>query len=785
MKIMQKAKFLFTLILAALVSTPLVAQQDKEGVGFELEEVIVTARKVKEDMQRTPIAVSAFTGEELIDIRGVVDMTGIGDFAPNVNLGAAAPLGGTSAAMTIFIRGMGQADFNIVADPAVGVYVDGVFIPRGVGSLLDLLDLERVEILRGPQGTLFGRNTIGGAINLISKKPHETYEASAAFTVGEDNLLIARGLLNIPVSDNFFLRLSASGTKQDGFVDALEYDDKNYQFGEKNSAVARVVARWLASDSVTVDFSADYNTSSEAPGPYYLVSGTGITGEPGFPPGPDAGAFNARTGGDCLTLVGTQTNFDCFGSVWEFDNHYQSGALFFDDELNTIKPDNDMDIFGLSLTVEWDTNIGMLKSITAYRDVDSHFYGDATHTPHLLFQNINKYTNESLSQEFQLTGSILDNRLDYVAGLYYFEEEGTQNVFLQRAALYQFAEPTNLGQIFSDDYRIVDNSSKAAYAQATYHFSERAHLTLGLRYTEGVKDVEFQLNRDPYILPLPGLPSSQNFFGHLKETVTDPLVTFGWDFNEDIFGYVTYSEGFRDGGFPGRFIGAVTEASSYDPEFATAYEAGLKMTFPDQGLRLNLAIFKNDVDDFQVAASSVDPRINTTLVDNLADVSFSGVEAEIMWVATDNLRFDVSLGYLKNEINSLVGGELISLGQRITTDNELPFAPEWSWNVGASHILPFSNSGSLMTRLDWFHSDGQYYRIENTPAVWQPSYDTLKLSFTYRMPGDAWEFQLGAKNLTDEEYSTSIAPIGATGSVIGNLSRPRTIFFTARYSFGG
>ena len=774
------------MVFCAAATVPVVEAQNTESSGFIIEEIAVTARRVEETLQRTPVAVTAITGDELIDIRGALVMTDVAGIAPNVNLGGAAPLGGTNSAMTAFIRGMGQVDFNIVADPGVAIYIDGVFIPRGVGSLLDLIDIERLEVLRGPQGTLFGRNSIGGAISVISKKPHDGLEGKVSLTAGEDGLFIARGLINFPISDNIYARISASTIQQDGYVKAISYDDSDYKFGEKDSQAFKGAIRWDATDDLVIDLGFDYSTSDEAPGAYYLISGAGVGGGTGIPGGPDAAAFNGRVGGDCLTLAGTQNNLDCYGTVWEPSSPYRSGALFFDEQGAVIKPNNEMDNYGLNLTAEWQIGSARIQSITAYRDVDSYFYGDATHTPHLLFQNINDYTVESLSQELQLSGSLFNERLDYIAGLYYFEEEGTQNVFLQRAALYQFAQPTNVGGIFSDDYRIVDNTSKAAYAQGTYHFSDKAHLTLGVRHTIGEKDVEFDLNRDPYILPLPGLPASQNFFGHVKVTVTDPLVNFSYDFNEDTFGYITYSEGFRDGGFPGRFIGAVTEASSFDPEFATAYEIGLKTNMFDNTLRANFALFRSDIEDFQVAATSSDPTIDTTLVDNLADVSFSGFEAELLWVPTDNLRVDLSLGYLDNEIESLVGGQLVSLGQTITTDSTLPFAPEWNWNLGFSYILPISNNGgSLMARVDWMHSDWQYYRIENTDPVKQDAYDTISMSLTYRLPGDQWQFQLIGKNLTDEEYSTSSAPIGATGSVIGNISRPRNISLTARYNFGG
>jgi len=562
-----------------------------------------------------------------------------------------------------------------------------------------------------------------------------------------------------------------------------QYDDKDYKLGDRNSITAKGAIRWLPSDTFTVDIGFDYTTSEENPAPYHTTSVTGILGGDIGPAGGLGAGHNASIGGDCLTTdLGRQTNPVCYGSVWHAPNPFTSDAVFFDPAGNVIKAENETDIFGINMTLEWELGAGTLKSISAYRDVDASFNNDAEGTPFLIAQNANNtYTNESFSQELQFIGSAFSGKLDYVTGLYYFEEDGVQNVLLQLFGFGAISFPENTGSIFSDDYRSIDNSSKAAYAQGTWHFNDRAHLTVGLRYTKDNKDVNFSLNRDPFLF---AGPRSQNFDGVYEETVTDPLVTFGYNVNDNTFAYITYTEGFRDGGFPGRFLGSPTAASSYDPEFVTSIEGGLKFTSADNKFRANIAIFSTDYSDFQIAANSADPDLQTTTIDNLADVSLYGAELEAYWEATDNLRFDLAVGYLHNEIDSIVGGELFSLGIRITTDNKIPYAPEWNSNLGVTHKLSFSNGGSLLTRLDWRFVDEQYFRIENTDTLLGDSYNTINFSTTYRLPEDAWDLVFGARNLTDEVYSTSAGVVGASTSVIGNISRPRTLYAAVRYYMG-
>ena len=751
-----------------------------EEIGLALEEIVVTARKQEENLQTAPIAISAFSGQELEDIRGVVNITDIGAAAPNVNLSSSAPIGGSSAAPSIFIRGIGQQDFNNTADPGVGIYVDGIFVSRGVGGLLDIVDLERAEILRGPQGTLFGRNSIAGAINLISKKPDDTLAGKAAVTVGEDSLKSVKGSVNIPLTDNLWSRFSFLRTKQDGYVDAVQYND--FQLGEKDSLALRGSIRFEPTDDFTLDFAVDYSDSEESPSPVRLVSAT-PTGSVTSSGTPEPVAFNNRIGGNCLTDLGTQTDPACYGAVHNAINPYQSGVVFFDLDANVFEPENTTEILGIGLTMKWNLAIGELKTVTGYREVDASMINDADGSPHLVFQNNNQgFTNDSFSQEIQLVGSTLSDTFDYIIGAYYFEEDGVQDLVLQRERFTltpAFAVPGNMGQIFTNDLRTIDNSSKAVFAQGTWHVQDDLHLTLGLRHTRDEKHVNFDLNRRDFIRAGPG---DANFDGDYSIEVTDPLLTLGWDISDSVYGFFTYSEGFRDGGFPARFVGAVSSASAFDEEEVKSFEVGLKSSFLDDKLRVNLALFQTSYDNFQVAASSLDSSVITLVIDNLADVETSGMEAEIYWVATDNLRFDLSMGYLKNSIESLVGGGLVSAGQVITTSNELPYAPELSSNLGVTYLLPFNSGAELLTRLDWRYVDDQFFRIENTAPLSENSYNTVNLSSTYRTADDSWEFQVGFRNLTDSDHSTS-AGAGGVGGIIANVARPRTGYATIRYIF--
>lgn len=788
-----------------LVAAPALAQDESSGEDAQdanaprssLNVIIVTARKKEESLQDAPVAVSAFSGEEL-ETRAAIDISDATASVPNVTFESAGTTSGLSAAPAVFIRGLGQADFVINADPAVGTYVDGVYVGRSIGSLGDLLDLSRVEVLRGPQGTLFGRNTIGGAVNMISKAPSISgFEGKASFAAGSRGFLHGTLSLNVPLGDVAAFRISGFGRQRDGFVDALQYDD--FQLGEENVWGVRGALRIFPTDTITVDIVGDYSQRREAPaavvplllgnvsvnGDQINASGTPTAsrfnsgGPPATPPVPTAWRSTNPT--VCSTAVGRNTNTACYGNVW-LGNGFQSNARFTDRNGNFIEAENALDVYGLSGTVTIETPIGELKSITAIRGFEAEFYNDFDFSPYIIFHNLNlPYNQDQFSQELQLTDSgVAGGLIDYVLGLYYFKEDGIQTIDLVAPLQPPAASQTTL-PLFQSLDREAENKSKAAYAQVTFHPTDSVHLTGGIRYTDEKKEVSFTQTRS-----VPNTPEMAS--GEQSISEVDVMGNISVDIADGLMAYATYSTGFRSGGFASRFPnGLVTPLPSFDPEFVKSYEFGFKSTLFNDKVRINFAAFLTDYTNLQVTAVSPDPELaGAAETENLADATLKGIELEVDAAVTDNLRVDFSIGLLDDKIDSLVGGSLSAgAGNQvlvITTDNDLPYTPAASINAGFTHFLPL-DFGEFRTRVDWYYTSKQQLRIENHPLTEQEGYHRINANITFTPDNSDLDFTFGVRNLTNKNYSTAAAIASDASSISANVARPREFYGRVSFRF--
>ncbi|PCJ33127.1 MAG: hypothetical protein COA93_08290 [Alphaproteobacteria bacterium] len=402
-----------TVICAALMagtSSVAYAQQEEEAdtaMIYSLEEIIVTARKRSESIQETPIAITALSTTQL-EQRSLTNLVEIGAYIPNVVMNTSPSSSGGGNNAQIYIRGVGQSDFLFTTDPGVGIYVDGVFHPRTLGGVMDLLDLERVEVLRGPQGTLFGKNTIGGAISLTSQKPQGDGSGYLEVTTGRYNRVDIRGSFDVALSDTLAAKVSMSSKNRDGYGKRLEFgtDKVIDTTGDENATSARIALRWEASENVTVDFSADYTREREKGVPVILsfVDDNGAT----F--GGLGGLWNALVGGPSGLPF---TSDFVIGNGNRYDSYATAGNR------------NSLNSYGFSMDVDWtiDENIS-LRSISAYRQMDAFFNSDTDGSP-LQFTETDQYQDQNqISQEFQLIGTSFDDRLDWVLGVFYFDEFG-------------------------------------------------------------------------------------------------------------------------------------------------------------------------------------------------------------------------------------------------------------------------------------------------------------------------------------------------------------------------
>ena len=386
----MKFRFLSSALAGFIVAGPVFLMPvvvSAEERSMVLEEVVVTARRQEESLQDVPVAVSVLTGDEL-KATGGLKIDTVGKMAPNVHFEAA---GGTSGVKSpeIFIRGMGQRDFIPVEDPAVGVYLDGVYMGRNIGSVFDLIDVERIEVLRGPQGTLFGMNTIGGAVNIISKAPGDELGGSFRASVGDEGYWEINGTVNIPISDGVAARLSGFTRERDGYVDAIQHNDLD--LGSDDIWGMRGSLRADLSDTFSVTVAADYSKATETPGALTTISGIGSFDEQpltlGLPLNPFAHFHNAIYSGDpasCTTAAGQATNSACYGSVWNTNDMYEVNSLYVDGAGNRIDPEQEVEVMGGNVTLEWDLSDTLaLKSITAYREFDIELYNDIDFSPYI------------------------------------------------------------------------------------------------------------------------------------------------------------------------------------------------------------------------------------------------------------------------------------------------------------------------------------------------------------------------------------------------------------------
>ncbi|VAW01457.1 TonB-dependent receptor, partial [hydrothermal vent metagenome] len=375
--------------------------------SFTIEEVIVTARKRAESVQETPIAITALSANQL-EQRSLTNLAEIGAYIPNVVMNDSAGASGGGNNLQIYIRGIGQTDFLFTTDPGIGIYVDGVFHPRTLGGVMDLLDLERVEVLRGPQGTLFGKNTIGGAISLTSQKPTGDGSGYLEVTTGRFNRLEFRGSFDVAISETLAAKVSMSSKNRDGIGKRLEYgtDKVIDTSGDENVTSARLALRWEASENVTVDFSADYTREREKGVPIILS----FFDDNGAEYGGLVGLWNAFVGGPAGLPM--SSDFVIGG-----DNRY--------DSYGTVGNRNDLDSYGFSMNIDWtvDENLSF-RSITAYRAMEAFFNTDTDGSPLKYVQTDQYQEQNQLSQEFQLIGTSFDDRLDWVVGAFYFDEYG-------------------------------------------------------------------------------------------------------------------------------------------------------------------------------------------------------------------------------------------------------------------------------------------------------------------------------------------------------------------------
>ena len=749
-----------------------------------LDEIVVTAQFREQNLQDTPLAITAVTAE-MLEARSQTNITEVANQAPSVTLKPQSAMFGPSIAA--YIRGIGAADFNPALEPGVGMYVDDVYIATLTGSMLDLLDLQRVEILRGPQGTLAGRNSIGGAVKLYSQKPSAEDSGSFQATYGSRDRLDLRGMANFALTDNLFLRISGVDKSQDGYVDRIDYGCAfpTNPYGIKsqratsagcvvardsnvNYTAARAALRWLASDSVEVNLSADYTTDHRNPTGVVLVDyrdasqTAAVIGriQPIYDATP---ANNVRPS----VFVPPRKSYYNYASFYSAP-HNGTGEVSNVMVESRATAGQFFEGWGTALDLDWQISDSFsLKSITAYRSYESGFTNDNDLSP--LTSSIGDGTLpfHSFSQELRLNGAAMGNRLQYTIGGYYSDQQSTYQS-------WQDLRYTGPLQFQQDD--VVNSDSMAAFAQVAFEVTERLDLTAGIRYTDEHKDYTFvRLTRDGAVHP--ALGALNGLTSDYDGSNVDYRVAAQYSWSDDVMTYLQWSTGFKGGGVsPRPFV--VAQATPFDPETLETWELGIKTDLFDRRLRINSAIFMGDYSDVQLGLQLC-PGAPCGMIANAGSADLKGFEFEATFRPVGDLSVDASYSYTDFKWTYL-DPRITSIQPGMTT----PFLPKDKASLGAQYDLKLASGARITPRVDASFQSELYTNGNNTVNNRIGGYTLINARITWLNSDGDLAVSLEGTNLGDKYYFVSRADqyVGA-GHTDGQPGRPREWAVTLKKTF--
>ena len=864
---------------AVLAASPALAQEDS------LEEIVVTAQKREQNVQDVPIAISAFSAATLQE-KSIGDIGALTRFAPNVNLDTGSPFSGDTSVLSASIRGIGQDDFAFNLDPGVGVYLDGVYLARTIGANQSLLDVDRIEILKGPQGTLFGRNTIGGAISIVTHTPGDKPRFTASVTGGSYDRQDIALSGDFPLSDNFLTTLSFSSQQRDGYQEVIPFPadselgripwvvDPQTAFpkagtatsdskGGQNVQVVRGKALWKVNDKFNVTITGDYTYQNQPsypttvldvttpagdnlptpfdalPGPYgfmganynFCISQPAallnnvpafLAAFPGAPPfwgtgvgglcGPRAQGLNLATGGAPLGgvgYVGGPVPYTAGGTAgnpsggtpriyWNLENT-DTGDI--DKTYATGPSFARYTAWGGAVTIDYEISESMaFKSITGVRGIDWRAGVDLDGLPESIQEVTDHQEQDQFSQEFQLTGKAFGDKMDYVAGLYYFQEDGFVHDFVP------FGSTLYIYDVAND----VDTKAYAAFFHVDYAVNDAFAVTVGARYSWDDKKFEGgQADLDGYnykssgcfdpvtgpnmacwaafaalpfinLAPFPDPTNPYRYFPPGEQSqeysVFTPTVGAQWHINDDVMSYVSFSKGFKAGGWTTRLSNPLADiaGAAFGPEESETYELGLKSQFLDHRVQANAAIFWTDYTGIQLQIQEGASPVSQ----NAGDAELKGAELELQAIVGGGFSLYLGAAYIDAEYSRLVTSV-----QGITLDTDLPKTPEYKFTVSPTLDVNLPNTGKLRFAVDYTNTASMFNDAPNTPLLARPSTDNLGAAIHYYSPGEKYSVTLGGTNLTDDRYLTVGSVNGAEGETVGTYNPPRQWYLNLRMTF--
>jgi iron complex outermembrane receptor protein len=762
---------------AAQDNGPAPAAQDASADTAQNGDSVVTAPFRETRLQDTPLAITATSGADLA-ARGQTKLTDLQ--APSLAIQPAT--GGYGPAAQIYIRGVGQYDSNFSFEPGVGVYIDDVYYSTVLGNVFNLVDLDRVEVLRGPQGTLAGKNSIGGAIKLYSKKPDGGGSNFVEVEAGSYNLVNVRAAANMTiVDDKVFARISGMAKHTTGYVDRVDYKCANPTSalptyatsgnscllgheGGSNDIAVRGQLRILPVERLEINLSGDYFMSRGDPSPDILIA---------------ARQFTTPT-----------VNGVAFGPMFIPPNNYTSYALFRGSTISSFEgtPKSDLTSWGLSGSLDYEIADGIkFTSITAYRSAATDYGYDYDLSPIPKSESNNQPRQHQFTQEVRLNAEI-GKFADLTVGGFYYRGSALQN---QRSLIASINS-----DFFAAD--TIESKSKSAFAHVVVQATDRLNLTGGVRYTDDNKVYTFHRRTADGSFS-PSQSPLNNVGGTFSKGVWDWRAVVDYRWSDAFMTYAQFSTGFKGGGVNPRPF-APNQVVPFGPERLKAYEVGFKSDFLDRMVRLNVSAFYNQYSNLQLQSSNPFFNVNMPVQNdpnlpnynptagtspsgvfiNAGDAHRKGFEAELTITPTQGLRINGSLSYLEGHYTSLLPQATIS---GLNINMELPFSPKWQGNLGIQYELPVG-SGTLTPRIDYEYKGKYYANPVNDPRNLVAAHNVFNAHVTYRTGNGDWEFTGAVTNLTDKFYWVSKADLYvSSGYVTGIPSRPREWSLTLRRNF--
>jgi len=742
--------------LAVAAVAPPAGAADGEP-GARIEEIVVTAQRREESLQEVPIAVSSFSASDLATAR-IDTIEDVAFRTPNFTL---VPQASGNTTYGVAMRGVALTDSVITSDSPVGIYVDGVVVSKMAGGIFDFVDLERVEVLRGPQGTLYGRNTPAGAINLVSRKPSGEWEFDGSVGVGnfdlkEASVGIDTGTAELGGAGTLSARISGHHLKRDGWA---RNTTTNHDLDSRNRTGGRLSLRWQPSDAVTVDYAFDTLRIKEEP---------------------PAAQLTADFTGFLATFVNTSRQEDF---ALSYDSPAQPGFY------SINRRETRLDIDGHTLIAEWAATPELtLKSITGYRELEDEEPTDFDGTP-IAWADFNVFNDlDTFSQELQLLGSANDETLKYVAGLYYYEEKGS----VSAPGVFGF------GTVTQEPRFKTRNESWAAYGQVDWTpdiLDQKLTLTGGLRFTRDEREMTDHHVFVNETIDLTNVPLVSKDFDK-----TTPAVTVAYQLAADTNVYLRYAEGYRSGGFNGRSSTPDQVRTAFEPETLDAYELGIKSLLWDRRLQVNVAAFLSDYKNLQqVLTAPTSTGVGfQTINDNVGKIEITGLELETRLAATDRLQFYLNYAYLDTDISdyALCLPEGAADCELTTIDNErvIPLISEETASAGLDWVLLESELGALRANVNANYRGkalGGGATLKVHPMEADPSFIESYTLIDARL---AWEnvtvgpgtleLAVWGSNLTDEDSALFALNLASSlGIGVTRFLTPRTYGLDVSYRF--